>query len=262
MVNSERTSYPSAVPVRLSIIVPVYNEEDNILPMAEECAKAMEGAGGVDGKFEVVFVDDASTDATWKKIAEAQKKNPHVVGLRHLKNAGQSAALWTGIQATEAPLIATLDGDLQNDPADIPRMLKELDEVDFVCGMRLNRQDNFIRRTSSMLARKARQWALAADFHDTGCAMRVFRREALEGVFPFNGLHRFLPILVHNGGFKTREIPVNHRARVAGVSKYGIGNRLWRGLADLFAIRWYQRRRTGHIEVEELKGRKVRARKE
>lgn len=237
------------MPVKIAIIVPVYNEEDNVLPMAEECAAAM---NGVDGKFDLVFVDDASTDGTWGKIGEARGKFANVVGLRHLDNAGQSAALWTGIQSTDSPLIATLDGDLQNDPADIPRMLRELDEVDFVCGMRLDRQDDFIRRASSMLARKVRQWALDADFHDTGCAMRVFKREALEGVFPFNGLHRFLPILVENGGFKTREIPVNHRARVAGVSKYGIGNRLWRGLADLFAIWWYQRRRLGHVSSVRL----------
>lgn len=249
MANSLGTPYASGVPVKLSIIVPVYNEEDNVLPMAEECASAMEGAGF---DFEVVFVDDASTDKTWARIAEARGKYANIVGLRHLKNAGQSAALWTGIQGTESPLIATLDGDLQNDPADIPRMLKELDEFDFVCGMRLNRKDDFIRRASSILARKARQWALNADFRDTGCAMRVFKREALEGVFPFNGLHRFLPILVQNGGFKTREMPVNHRARVAGVSKYGIGNRLWRGLADLFAIFWYQRRRIGHVSSERL----------
>ncbi len=237
------------MPARLSIIVPVYNEEDNVLPLAQETVAAMKGSGA---RFEIVFVDDASSDGTWAKIGEAREKFKKARGLRHLRNAGQSAALWTGIQATDSPLIATLDGDLQNDPADIPRMLRELEEFDFVCGKRINRQDSPVRVMSSVIARKVRQWALDADFEDTGCAMRVFKREALEGVFPFNGLHRFLPILVQNGGFRTYEMPVNHRARVAGISKYGIGNRIWRGIADLFAVRWYQARRIGHLEVEEL----------
>lgn len=237
------------MPVNLSIVVPVYNEEDNVLPLAEETFAAMKGTRV---RFELVFVDDASSDGTWDQISEARKKFKKVRGLRHLRNAGQSAALWTGIQATDSPLVATLDGDLQNDPADIPRMLAELEEFDFVCGKRLNRQDSAIRVASSVVARKIRQWALEADFEDTGCAMRVFKREALEGVFPFNGLHRFLPIIVQNGDFKTYEMPVNHRARVAGVSKYGIGNRIWRGIADLFAMRWYQARRVGRVNVEEL----------
>ena len=154
------------MPVNLSIVVPVYNEEDNVLPLAEETFAAMKGTRV---RFELVFVDDASSDGTWDQISEARKKFKKVRGLRHLRNAGQSAALWTGIQATDSPLVATLDGDLQNDPADIPRMLAELEEFDFVCGKRLNRQDSAIRVASSVVARKIRQWALEADFEDTGC---------------------------------------------------------------------------------------------
>ncbi len=239
-----------AVPCELSILVPVYNEEDNILPMAGEVAAALKHEQRA---YELVFVDDASTDGTWRKIQEARKLDERVRGVRHLRNAGQSAALWTGIQATTSPVLATLDGDLQNDPADLPRMIEKLGGFDFVCGNRTMRKDSFLRRASSVIARWARHLALGVDFQDTGCGMRVFRRSALQGVFPFNGLHRFLPILVHGGGARTVEIPINHRPRVAGVSKYGVWNRLGRGIVDLFAIAWYQRRRLGNIPVEGMK---------
>jgi dolichol-phosphate mannosyltransferase len=231
----------------ISIIVPVFEETDNVLPMAREVTAAF---ASVPNDWELVFVDDGSRDATWEKICEAARANPRVRGVRHTRNAGQSAALWTGIQHTNRPLLATLDGDLQNDPADLPRLLKELESCDFACGWRQNRQDTFVRRVSSRLARAARGAALGAEFRDTGCALRVFRRAALTGVFGFNGLHRFLPILVAGGGFRVREVPVSHRARVAGVSKYGVWNRLGRGLYDLLAIAWYQRRRVQSVPVE------------
>jgi dolichol-phosphate mannosyltransferase len=237
------------VAVTLSVIVPVYNEEANVLPLAAEVARALEGTGT---DYELVLVDDASRDATWMRIQEARVRDARVRGLRHERNAGQSAALWTGVQGTDSRWIATLDGDLQNDPGDLPRMLRELETCDFVCGMRLQRQDSFVRRASSAVARWARRAALGADFRDTGCAMRVFRRECLQGLFCFNGLHRFLPILVHGGGFRTREVPVNHRPRVAGVSKYGIGNRLWRGIFDLLGVAWFQRRRIKPLGVTRL----------
>jgi dolichol-phosphate mannosyltransferase len=228
------------VPAELSVIAPVFNESDNIAPMLREVAAAM---NSVPFSWELVFVDDASTDDTWARITEAHRTEPRVRGLRHKRNAGQSAAVWTGISATTTPLLCTLDGDLQNDPADLPKMIAELKNVDFVSGMRLSRQDTWVRKVSSRIARRARRAALGVDFRDTGCAIRAFKREALAGVFPFNGLHRFLPVLVHGGGFKTLEVPVNHRPRVAGVSKYGVWNRLGRGIYDLLAIAWYQKRR-------------------
>ena len=233
----------------ISIIVPVFNEADNILPLAQEIFAALSYEPRA---CELVFVDDASTDATWAQIAAARRTDPRVRGLRHARNAGQSAALWTGIQATTSPILATLDGDRQNDPADLPKLLAALTQADFVCGMRLTRQDNFVRRTSSRIAHWARRTVLHADFHDTGCALRAFKREALTGVFGFNGLHRFLPILVEGGGYTTLEIPVNHRPRVAGVSKYGVWNRLGRGVVDLFAIAWYQKRRWRPVKFTEL----------
>ena len=189
----------------ISIIVPVFNEADNVMPLAREVAAAMQP---LERAYELVFVDDASTDETWKEIAEARRLDTHVRGLRHARNAGQSAALWTGIQATASPILASLDGDLQNDPADLPRLIAELGHVDFVSGMRLSRQDTWLRKVSSKIARWARKTALGVDFADTGCAIRAFKRTALTGVFPFNGLHRFLPVIVHGGGFKTLEVPV------------------------------------------------------
>ena len=233
----------------VAVIVPVYNEEDNVLPMAREVSEAMKKSGR---SYELVFVDDASTDGTWKKIEEVRRQFPNVRGLRHAVNSGQSAALWTGIQASHSDIIATLDGDLQNDPADIPQMLPSLAKADFVCGVRAKRRDTFVRRSSSKIARWARRSALKVDFCDTGCAMRVFKRSALTGVFPFNGFHRFLPVLVHGNGVSTLEVPVNHRPRVAGVSKYGVWNRLWRGIYDLIALSWFQKRRLRPVKFTEL----------
>lgn len=233
----------------ISIIVPVFNEADNVLPMAREVEAAFQPLGR---DWELVFVDDASTDDTPRRIVEAAKSNPHIRGLRHQRNAGQSAAVWTGIQATETPILCTLDGDLQNDPADLPAMVQKLTEFDFISGMRLNRQDTWVRKASSRIARKARKAALGVDFRDTGCAIRAFKRTALTGVFPFNGLHRFLPVLVHGGGANTLEVPVNHRPRIAGVSKYGVWNRLGRGIYDLIAISWYQKRRYRPVPVSPL----------
>jgi len=228
------------VPVEISIIVPVFNEAANVQPLARETAAALAQERRA---FELVFVDDGSADATWTEIGAARQRDPRVRGLRHAHNAGQSAALWTGLQATTGPIIATLDGDLQNDPADLPQLLAGLDQADFVAGVRLHRQDSWLRRFSSRLARRARRTCLGVDFQDTGCGLRVFKRSALTGIFGFNGLHRFLPVLVHGAGARIVEMPVHHRPRQAGVSKYGVWNRLGRGLLDLLAIAWYQKRR-------------------
>jgi dolichol-phosphate mannosyltransferase len=230
--------------------VPVFNEEDNILPLAREVQAAVKPLGMT---YELIFVDDASNDATWAKIETATRIEPKIRALRHQANAGQSAALWTGIQASRGSIIATMDGDLQNDPADIPKLMEKLQHADFVCGVRAKRRDSFIRRISSKTARLARRMALGVDFCDTGCAMRVFKRSAIEGIFPFNGLHRFLPVLVHGAGARTVEAPINHRPRVAGKSKYGLWNRLGRGVFDLFEMSWYKKRRVGRIPCTELR---------
>jgi dolichol-phosphate mannosyltransferase len=232
----------------LSIIVPVYNEEDNVPPMAREIATALQTNPC---RYELVFVDDGSTDNTWNQIAQVQTADPRVRGVRHAHNVGQSAALWTGLRVTSAPIVCTLDGDLQNDPADLPRLLDRLNEADFICGVRLKRQDDWLRRLSAGVARRARHAALGVDFRDTGCSLRVFRREALGGVLPFDGWHRFLPLLAHGAGARVREIPVHHRPRVSGRSKYGLWNRLGRGIWDLIGLHWYQHRRLKSVSFTE-----------
>ncbi|MDB6020071.1 MAG: dolichol-phosphate mannosyltransferase [Pedosphaera sp.] len=233
----------------ISIIVPMYNEADNVAPLATQVLAALR-----DEKrpVELVLVDDCSTDDTWARIQAAHQADPRVRGIRHSRNSGQSAALWTGFRGTTSPIIGTLDGDLQNDPADFPRMLAELGQYDLVCGKRTQRKDTFVRRASSRIARGARRTILGVDFQDTGCGLRIFKRTVLEGLFAFNGFHRFMPILVHGSGAKVCEIPVSHRPRVAGVSKYGVWNRLGRGLVDLFGVGWFQKRRTNPIPVTQI----------
>lgn len=231
---------------QIVIVVPVFNESGNIEPLVREVSLAFSGEKR---PWQLVLVDDASTDDTWERIRKFAGTGSQVLGFRHVRNRGQSAAVWTGISRTCAPFICTLDGDLQNNPADLPAMLGQLEEVDFVCGRRIHRQDSGLRKVSSWVARKVRTWTLGWDFADTGCALRAFKRSSLSGVFPFNGLHRFLPILVAGNGSRVREVPVTHRPRVSGVSKYGVWNRLGRGLFDLVGMAWYQRRRLDSIDV-------------
>jgi dolichol-phosphate mannosyltransferase len=230
----------------ISIIVPMFNEADNVAPLADQVLAALKNEPR---PFELVLVDDASADATWERITAAAKSDSRIRGLRHGRNAGQSAALWTGFRNSHAPIILTLDGDLQNDPADFPRLLAELGQYDVACGMRTKRQDNSLRRISSNIARQARKLMLGVDFRDTGCGLRAFKRPVLEPLFAFNGFHRFMPVLAHSAGARVIEIPVNHRPRVAGISKYGLWNRLGRGVVDLFAVRWYQKRLIPSISI-------------
>jgi len=239
-------SVVTAVP-EVAIVVPMYNEAENVVPLVAELVRIFSRGAA---SWELVLVDDCSTDDTWARIQASHHSDPRVRGLRHTKNRGQSAAVWTGLTGSAAPLLCTLDGDLQNDPAELPKMLALLNEVDFVCGHRVQRQDSWVRKISSRIARAARRWALGHDFADTGCALRAFKRTSLTGVFPFNGLHRFLPILVAGNGSRCREVPVNHRPRVAGVSKYGVWNRLGRGIYDLLGVGWYQRRRLAPVPVD------------
>jgi dolichol-phosphate mannosyltransferase len=228
------------MPPQISIIIPLFNEVENVAPLADQVLTAMKGEKL---PFEIVLVDDASTDGTWEKIMAENQKDSRVRGLRHGRNSGQSAALWTGYRGSSSPIIVTLDGDLQNDPADIPRLLAGLSEYDVVCGMRVKRQDNWVRKISSKIARAARKSVFGVDFRDTGCGLRAFKRPVLDSLFAFNGFHRFMPVLAHSAGARVVEISVNHRQRTAGKSKYGVWNRMWRGIVDLFGVSWYQKRR-------------------
>lgn len=232
----------------ISIVVPLFNESDNVAPLAQRIFAAFQNEPR---RIELLLVDDASTDDTWQRILEMQRADRRIRALRHLKNSGQSASLWTGFKASRGNVIATLDGDLQNDPADIPALLAHLGTYDMVCGVRTRRMDNGLRRISSRIARSARKVVLGVDFQDTGCNLRVFKRSLLETMPAFNGIHRFMPVLAHAAGASVKEVPVTHHPRVAGQSKYGIWNRLGRGVYDLVGVRWYQKRQLKNTPTTE-----------
>ena len=246
-----RTPAPGAgAATELSVVVPLRNEDPNVLPLTERVLQAFAQYAG---RLEVILVDDASTDGTWKRILEAQRTDTRVRPLRHAQPAGQSAALWTGFEASRGEIIATLDGDLQNDPADLPRLIAELTHCDLVCGVRTRRMDTSLRRVSSRVARWFRKTVLRVDFRDIGCNLRAFKRPVLQTLLPFEGLHRFLPVLVHDAGGKVKEIDVAHHPRTGGRSKYGVWNRLGRGIGDLAMIAWYRKRQLKVVPVVEAK---------
>lgn len=233
---------------KLSVVVPFWNEEQNVVPLAEQVLQALKNEACA---LELLLVDDASTDGTWQQMLRAQQADARVRPVRLLRHSGQSAALWAGFSASRGSLIATLDGDLQNDPMDLPRMIKELAGYDLVCGVRTKRMDNRLRRISTAVARWARKTALGVDFRDTGCNLRVFKRSILGTLFPFDGLHRFMPILAHSAGARVLELPVTHHPRTAGKSKYGVWNRLGRGLWDLVGVAWYRQRQLTNLATTE-----------
>jgi dolichol-phosphate mannosyltransferase len=231
---------------RLSVVVPVKNEAANVLPLIEEIHLALEGQAD----FEVIYVDDGSTDATAEHLARAQALFPRLRVITHPRSYGQSTAIASGVRAAHSPWIATLDGDRQNDPADLPRLLDQLrpgrraPALALVAGWRTQRHDNAVRRFSSRIANGVRARLLGDATPDTGCGLKVFPRELFLRLPFFDHLHRFLPALVLREGGQVVSVPVSHRARPAGTSKYGIHNRLWVGIVDLFGVMWLQRRVT------------------
>lgn len=233
----------SLAPVDLSIVIPVYNEADNVLDLAVEIEEALKGCGM---RWECLWIDDGSTDGTWDRLLMVAGRGPtgthRVYALE--KNTGQSAALWVGFQRSRGALIATLDGDGQNDPCDIPRLAKILSDGDWDCvqGYRAARKDGFQRRVASRIANGFRNLITGRCVRDVGCSTRIFRRQCVPYLPPFKGLHRFLPTLILYQDFRITEVPVNHRRRRKGVTKYGIFDRLWVGIFDLFGVYWLRRR--------------------
>jgi dolichol-phosphate mannosyltransferase len=220
----------------ISVVVPLYNEEGNVAELQKQIETAL-----ATRDFEIVFVDDGSTDETVARIPGGDR----VRVLQLDKNSGQSAAMHAGIHSARGDVIATLDGDLQNDPADIPAMLTMLhQDWDLVCGYRARRKDSAFKRLQSRIANKVRARFVGDGVRDTGCTLKVMRRDCREALLLFNGMHRFIPALIRNMGWRVTEMPVNHRARVSGVSKYGFGNRAWRATMDMFGVRWLNSRRT------------------
>jgi dolichol-phosphate mannosyltransferase len=236
---------------QLSVVVPVFNERDNIPPLLAEIANALRGK--VD--FEVVYVDDDSSDDSVAVLAAEKAKYPELRIVRHLTRSGQSTAVWNGVRAARSPWIATLDGDGQNDPADIPKLLAQRDQsspdVRLLAGWRTTRRDSFNKRISSKVANAVRSRMLRDSTPDTGCGLKLFDREVFLRLPYFDHMHRYLPALVKRAGFQSTSVPVGHRPRTAGTSKYGMLDRLWVGIADLRGVAWLMRR--GKVtQVEEI----------
>ena len=227
----------------LSLVVPLYNEEENLSDLLREIRAALEPLGPPYDTWELLLVDDGSTDGSLERLRKAAADDPRLRPFHHLRNAGQSAALATGFRNARGRVVVTMDADLQNDPADVPKLLAELDRgFDVVSGVRVDRRDTWVRRASSRIANAVRNWATDEAITDVGCSLKAYRREFLVDLPMFSGMHRFLPTLVRWNGARVTEVPVRHRPRLHGVAKYGIGNRLFRALADLFAVRWMRRR--------------------
>lgn len=226
--------------IDISIVIPVFNEEDNLGPLTDEILGAMAPLGKT---FEVIFINDASTDSSLGVLRELAAKHPNFRIVTHTRNSGESAGQATGFQLARGEMIITMDADRQNDPADIPNLLAALtDDVDCVAGVRARRMDSTVKRISSRTANRFRNMILGEKVSDAGCTYRALRRSCLREILVFNGTHRFIPTMLRIQGYSVVELKVNHRPRAAGVSSYGVGNRLWRGLRDCFAMRWYRKR--------------------
>ncbi len=229
--------------MQLSVVVPVRNEAENILPLLAEIHVALENRG----EFEVVYVDDGSTDATPQRLAEALVRHPLLRVLTHRESCGQSTALMTGLRAARSEWVATLDGDGQNDPADIPKLLAARDaaglpDLQLVAGYRKKRQDNWLKRISSRVANGVRSRLLGDATPDTGCGLKLILRSACLELPFFDHMHRFLPALVQRNGGSTISVEVNHRPRTRGASNYGLFDRLWVGIVDMLGVMWLKRR--------------------
>ncbi len=228
-----------------SVIIPLHNEAENIPILQQEIRETLP-----DQNYELILVDDGSTDGTARNIRH--DKNVRVISFS--KNCGQSAALLAGIRAAKGERLVLLDGDLQNDPRDIPRLLAEIEKGgDLVCGYRVNRQDSEVKKISSLIANAVRNCVIGDGIRDTGCTLKAMRRECISALVPFRGVHRFLPALVKDAGFRITEIPVNHRPRRYGVSKYGVGHRAFHATIDLLGVLWLQSRRIEVLRAREEK---------
>jgi glycosyltransferase involved in cell wall biosynthesis len=223
----------------LSLVIPAYNEQENVEALLQRVGAALAQVGR---PFEVIIVDDGSTDQTPRLLNEAMTRLPWLRVLRLLKNSGQSAAFDAGFKAARGDVVATIDADLQNDPEEIPRLLPMLDGTDMVTGWRRDRQDTKFRKVQTRIANRIRNWISDETIQDSASSLKLYKRHCLEGLHLFTGAHRFFPTLVKMRGYTVREEPVKHSPRHAGTAKYGFRNRALRAFVDLLAVRWMKKR--------------------
>jgi dolichol-phosphate mannosyltransferase len=233
--------------IEISVVVPVFNEEESLPLLISKLADVL---NRIDRSYEVVFVDDGSLDRSWKILSEMVLKYPFVRTLRLKENRGSSTALVAGVGEARGRWIVTLDSDLQNDPADIPKLLEYLDRFDMVAGWRQKRRDPWLKRISTKIANAVRNRLSGEKINDSVCPLRVFKKECFRDIPKFNGMHRFLPTLMKMEGYRVIEVPVSHHPRRFGQSKYNIRNRMVRSFIDLLAVRWMKSRHI-HFEIEE-----------
>ena len=224
--------------MKVSVVVPVFNEQDNVPLLAEELAAAC----AVFAEKEIILVDDGSRDQTWARIEDAARLFPFIKGIRCPENRGQSNAMLTGLLESSGDVLVTMDGDLQNNPQDIPKLVEKLGPCDVACGYRANRKDSWSRRAGSRIGNAVRNWVTHDGIIDTGCSLKAFKRECMTDLPPLNGVHRFMPAFFKINGRRIEQMPVDHRARRHGVSKYTNLKRLPRTLFDLFGFLWYRKR--------------------
>jgi dolichol-phosphate mannosyltransferase len=238
------TSSYSNFEKKISIVIPMYNEIENVEPLIQEIAQAMASFDD----YEILAIDDYSQDGTYQKLMQIRTLFPKLRVLQHVKNSGQSAGVVTGVRHAKFPWVATLDGDGQNDPADIPKLFEEIllhqknNEMVVIAGHRSQRKDTWIKKSSSRIAYVVRSSILKDDCPDSGCGLKIFPKEIFLQLPHFNHIHRFLPALFKRQGIKVINLKVQHRPRLRGQSKYGVFNRLWVGIVDLFGVAWLMRR--------------------
>ncbi len=240
---------------QISVVVPVKNEQDNVANLVAEIHKALQSF-----THEIIYVDDGSTDATFNRLKELQKQYLQLKIVQHVKSCGQSTAVRTGVKHAKYAWVATLDGDGQNDPADIPKLIAAITEgIDLAGGnRRASRRDTWVKRMSSLIANTVRSKILKDDTPDTGCGLKLFKREAFLDLPYFDHMHRFLPALIKRGGGKIVSVPVSHRNREYGKSNYGTIDRLLVGIVDLLGVAWLQRRaKIPEIMVSSFEDNKV-----
>jgi dolichol-phosphate mannosyltransferase len=233
--------------IEISVVVPVYNEEGNLPVLIPALLEVLKNLGR---SYEMIFVDDGSSDESRRILKEMASEHSSLRILRFKENRGLSTALVAGMRETRGEIIVTLDSDLQNDPADIPRLLEYLDRYDMATGWRQKREDKWLKKISSKIGNLVRNWVSGENIQDSACTLRAFKKECIQEIPVFNGMHRFLSTLVKMRGFGIIEVPVAHHPRRFGKSKYNIRNRMVRSFIDLLAVRWIKRR-TIHYEIEE-----------